>query len=78
LINQIFVNYSCRVNNAVILMGLKELEKIVADTEREFEQLRSFLTTSTPQQEIDLLTRSLPAQTDDQGIDLNNEISVSM
>jgi hypothetical protein len=59
-------------------MGLKELEKIVADTEREFEQLRSFLTTSTPQQEIDLLTRSLPAQTDDQGIDLNNEISVSM
>ena len=78
MINQIFVNYSCRVNNAVILMGLKELEKIVADTEREFEQLRSFLTTSTPQQEIDLLTRSLPAQTDDQGIDLNNEISVSM
>jgi hypothetical protein len=59
-------------------MGLKELEKIVSDTEREFEQLRSFLTTSTPQQEIDLLTRSLPAQTDDQGIDLNNEISVSM
>jgi len=78
LINQIFVNYSCRVNNAAILMGLKELEKIVSDTEREFEQLRSFLTTSTPQQEIDLLTRSLPAQTDDQGIDLNNEISVSM
>jgi hypothetical protein len=59
-------------------MGLKKLEKIVADTERELEQLRSSLTASTPQQEIDSLTRSLPAQTDDQGINLNNEISVSM
>jgi len=78
LINQIFVNYSCQVNNIAILMGLKELEKIVADTEREFEQLRSSLTTSTPQQGIDSLTRSLPAQTDDQGINLNNEISVNM
>jgi hypothetical protein len=78
LINQIFVNYSCQVNNAAILMGLKELEKSIADTEREIEQLRFSLTTSTPQQEIDLLTRILPAQTDDQGIDLNNEISVSM
>jgi len=29
-------------------MGLKELEKIVADTERELKQLRSSLTTSTP------------------------------
>jgi len=78
LINQIFVNYSCRVNNVAILKGLKELEKIIADTERELEQLRSFLTASTPQQGIDSLTRSLPAQTDDQGINLNNEISVSM
>jgi len=59
-------------------MGLKELEKIVANTEREFEQLGSFLTASTPQQRIDLLTRSLPAQTNDQGINLNNEISVSI
>jgi len=59
-------------------MWLKELEKIVADTERELEQLRSSLTASTPQQGIDSLTRSLPAQTDNQGINLNNEISVSM
>ena len=57
---------------------LKKLEKIVADKDRELEQLRSSLTASTPQQGIDSLTRSLPAQTDDQGINLNNEISVSM
>jgi hypothetical protein len=57
---------------------LKELEKIVADAEWELEQLRSSLTASTPQQGIDSLTRSLPAQTDNQGINLNNEISVSM
>ena len=78
MINQIFVNYPCRVNNVAILMGLKELEKIVTDTERELEQLRCSLTASTPQQGIDSLTRSLSAQTDDQGINLNNEISASM
>jgi hypothetical protein len=43
---------------------LKELKKIVVDTKRELEQLRSSLTASTPQQGIDSLTRSLPAQTD--------------
>ncbi|KAJ6875933.1 hypothetical protein NC652_035337 [Populus alba x Populus x berolinensis] len=85
---------------------LKELEKIVADTERdlerkkreheceervlkrmlelekrEVEQLRSSLTASTPQQGIDSLPRSLPAQTDGQGTGQppsNNEISLSM
>jgi hypothetical protein len=59
-------------------MGLKELEKIVTDTERELEQLRSSLTASTPHQGIDSLARSLQAQTDDQGINLNNEINASM
>jgi hypothetical protein len=37
LIDQIFVNYSCRVNNFAILKELKKLEKIVADTQRELE-----------------------------------------
>ncbi|KAL9375633.1 hypothetical protein Peur_032512 [Populus x canadensis] len=85
---------------------LKELEKIVADTERdlerkkrehereervlermlklekhEVEQLRSSLTALAPQQGIDSLPRSLPAQTNDQGTGQppsNNEISLSM
>jgi len=95
------------------LKRLKELEKIVADTERdlerkkreherkkrehereervlermlklekhEVEQLRSYLTASAPQQGIDSLPRSLPAQTNDQGTGQppsNNEISLSM
>jgi FKBP-type peptidyl-prolyl cis-trans isomerase len=38
LINQIFVNYSCRINNVAILKELKELKKIVADTQRELER----------------------------------------
>ena len=59
-------------------MWLKKLEKIVADTKREFEKQKSSLTASTPQQVINLLIRSLPAQIDDQRIDLNNKISVSM
>jgi molecular chaperone GrpE (heat shock protein) len=37
LINQIFVNYSCRINNVAILKELEELKKIVADTKRELE-----------------------------------------
>jgi predicted RNase H-like nuclease (RuvC/YqgF family) len=120
LIDQIFVNYSCRVNNFAILKELKKLEKIVADTKRklervkqehehqqrklereerklereerklqrqlerknqELEQLRSSLTVSAPQQGIDSLPRSLPAQTDGQGTGQppsNNEISLSM
>ena len=60
---------------------LKKLEKIVADKNRELEQLRFFLTTSTPQQGIDLLPRSLPAQSDGQETGQppsNNEISLSM
>jgi septal ring factor EnvC (AmiA/AmiB activator) len=79
LINQIFVNYSCRINNVAILKELEELKKIVADTKRELEhknqelerekrkleQLRSYLTALAPQQEIDSLPRSLLAQTDD-------------
>jgi hypothetical protein len=40
--------------------------------------LRSSLTASTPHQGIDSLARSLQAQTDDQGINLNNEINASM
>ena len=36
--------------------------------QRVLEQLRSSLTASAPQQGIDSLPRSLPAQTDDQGI----------
>jgi len=130
LIDQIFVNYSCRVNNFAILKELKKLEKIVADTQRELEpkkrelerekqelehknqelerekrehehqqrklegeerklqlkkrnleKLRSSLTVSAPQQGIDSLPRSLPAQTDGQGTGQppsNNEISLSM
>ena len=35
---------------------------------QELEQLRSSLTASAPQQGIDSLPRSFPAQTDDQGI----------
>jgi len=83
-----FVNYSCRVNNFAILKELKELQKIIADKDRELEhkdleleQLRSFLTAWTPQQGIDSLPRSLPAQTDGQGTGQppsNNEISLSM
>jgi DNA-binding transcriptional regulator GbsR (MarR family) len=38
LINQIFVNYSCRINNVAILKELKELKMIVADTQRELER----------------------------------------
>jgi molecular chaperone GrpE (heat shock protein) len=48
---------------------------------RELEQLRSYVTISAPQQGIDSLPRSLPAQTDDQGTGQppsNNEISLSM
>ncbi|KAJ6869425.1 hypothetical protein NC651_034230 [Populus alba x Populus x berolinensis] len=48
---------------------------------QELEQLKSYLTVSAPQQGIDLLPRSLPAQTDDQGTGQppsNNEISLSM
>ena len=37
MINQIFVNYSCRINNVAILKELEELKKIVADTKRELE-----------------------------------------
>jgi hypothetical protein len=33
---------------------------------REVDQLRSYLTASAPQQGIDLLPRSLPAQSDDE------------
>ena len=79
--NQKIVNYSCRVNNFAILKELEELKKIVADTKRELEQLRSSLTASTPQQGIDSFPRSLPAQTDGQGIGQppsNNDISLSM
>ncbi|XP_034928307.1 uncharacterized protein [Populus alba] len=74
---------------------LKEFKKIVADTKRELEhkdrelehknqeleQLRSYLTASAPHQGIDSLSRSLPAQKDDQGTGQppsNNEISLSM
>jgi hypothetical protein len=88
LINQIFVYYSCRVNNFAILKELEELKKIVADKDRELErkdqeleQLRSSLTASTPLQGFDSLPRSLPAQTDGQGTGQppsNNEISLSM
>jgi len=46
--NQKIINYSCRVNNFAILKELEELKKIIADTKRELEQLRSSLTTSTP------------------------------
>ena len=49
--------------------------------EHVLEQLRSYLTASAPQQEIDSLPRSLPAQTDGQGTGQppsNNEISLSM
>jgi len=77
------------------LKELKKLEKIVADKDRELEhknqelehknqeleQLRSSLIASTPQQGIDSLPRSLPAQTDGQGTGQppsNNEISLSM
>jgi hypothetical protein len=63
------------------LKELEELKKIVADTKRELEQLRSSLTASTPQQGIDSFPRSLPAQTDGQGIGQppsNNDISLSM
>ena len=62
----------------------RELEREERELERkkrELEQLRSSLTASTPQQGIDLLPRSLPAQTDDQGTGQppsNNEISLSM
>jgi len=48
---------------------------------QELEQLRSSLSASTPQQEIDSFPRSLPAQTDDQGTGQppsNNKISLSM
>ncbi|KAJ6875932.1 hypothetical protein NC652_035337 [Populus alba x Populus x berolinensis] len=58
-----------------VLKRMLELEK------REVEQLRSSLTASTPQQGIDSLPRSLPAQTDGQGTGQppsNNEISLSM
>ncbi|KAG6747331.1 hypothetical protein POTOM_049729 [Populus tomentosa] len=71
---------------------LEKLEKIVADKDqelerqqrvlehkdRELEQLRSSLTASAPQQGIDSLPRSLPTQIDDQGINCNKEISLSM
>ena len=49
--------------------------------QRVLEQLRSSLTASAPQQGIDSLSRSLPAQTDGQGTGQppsNNEISLSM
>jgi hypothetical protein len=79
LINQKFINYSCRVNNIVILKELKILQNREAERQkRDLEQLRSYLTASAPQQGIDSHPRNLSAQSDDQGINLNNEISVSM
>ncbi|KAJ6869442.1 hypothetical protein NC651_034243 [Populus alba x Populus x berolinensis] len=62
----------------------QELEREKREREcekRELEQLRSSLSASTPQQGIDSLPRSLPAQTDGQGTGQplsNNEISLSM
>jgi predicted phage gp36 major capsid-like protein len=62
----------------------RELEREKQQLElknQELEQLRSFLTASAPQQGIDSLSRSLPAQTDGQGTGQppsNNEISLSM
>ncbi|KAJ6875978.1 hypothetical protein NC652_035372 [Populus alba x Populus x berolinensis] len=47
---------------------LADKDRVLEHQQRELEQLRSFLTASAPQQGIDSLPRSLPAQTDDQGI----------
>ena len=81
MINQKFVNYSCRVNNFAILKELEELKKKVAYKDRELElekreverekqeleQLRSYLIAAlAPLQGIDSLPRSLPAQSDNQ------------
>ena len=75
---------------------MKQLEEIIANKdrelehktrdleqkERELELFRAFLTASTPQQGIDSLPRSLPAQTDNQGSGQpslkNNEICLRM
>ncbi|XP_073261077.1 uncharacterized protein [Populus alba] len=57
------------------------LERMLELEEQEVEQLRSYLTTSTPHQGIDSLPRSLPAQTHGQGTGQppsNNEINLSM
>jgi peptidoglycan hydrolase CwlO-like protein len=59
----------------------RKLQRQLMCKKRQLEQLRSSLTASAPQQEIDSLPRSLPAQTDDQGTGQqpsNNEISLSM
>ena len=57
---------------------LEHQQRVLEHKNQELEQLRFFLTASAPQQGIDSLSRSLPAQTDDQGINLNNEINLSM
>jgi chromosome segregation ATPase len=57
------------------------LECVLEHKNQELEQLRSSLTVSAPQEGIDSLPRSLPAQTDGQGTGQppsNNEISLSM
>uniref|UniRef100_A0A6N2LWU3 Uncharacterized protein n=1 Tax=Salix viminalis TaxID=40686 RepID=A0A6N2LWU3_SALVM len=72
-----------------ILKQAKQLEEIIADKDRELkhkvqelERFQTSLTASTPQQGIDSLPRSLPAQTDNQGTGQpplkNNEISLCM
>ena len=72
-----------------ILKEMKHLKEIITDKDqelehntRELEQFRSCFTASTSHQRIDSLTRSLAAQTDNQGTgqpsSKNNEISLSM
>eukprot|EP00258_Populus_trichocarpa_P016289 XP_006374608.2 uncharacterized protein LOC18105893 isoform X2 [Populus trichocarpa] len=59
----------------------RKLQRQLERKNQELEQLRSSLTVSAPQQGIDSLPRSLPAQTDGQGTGQppsNNEISLSM
>jgi len=45
---------------------LERKEWVLEYNKREVDQLRSYLTASAPQQGIDLLPRSLPAQSDDE------------
>ena len=47
---------------------LEHKDRELEHKDRELEQLRSSLTASVPQQGIDSFPKSLPAQTDDQGI----------
>jgi len=47
---------------------LEQKDRELEHKNQELEQLRSSLTASAPQQGIDSLPRSLPTQTDDQGI----------